>query len=162
MLRKWYREDWRYWRHFGLRYSVNNISQLLIEQTDHSYKMSLSISLQYQNRDDLRDMSLSFSDISLKLHSPHLKQAESYDLKYEGKEKSCRIIHHRLDKVDYTLSAYSSYKPILGDKARCDRIHLGTVTLNNITRVLTAKSFTVSVNWTKIALQESGRSGSQI
>lgn len=152
--------QWRYWRRFRLHYSVKNISPLSIEQIDDAYKMSISISLQYQNIDDLRDMWLYCDDMSLKLSSPHLKRAESYVLTYESGVKVRHILHHRLDKVDYTLSAHSSYKPILADIARCEKIYLGTVSLNNIRRALTAKSFPVSVDWAKTEIPESDREGS--
>ncbi len=152
MVKKWLK-DWRYWRRSGLQYSAKN-GTLTIERIGNTYKMSLPISLQYQNRDDLRDMWLHCDDISLKLSSPHLKQAEPYVLGYESGEKTYHIIHHRLGKVDFVLSKYTSYKPILADTARCDKIYLGTVSLNNITRTLTAKSFPVGVDWSKTEIPE--------
>lgn len=167
MLKKWYRE-WRYLRRFGPKYSIINISPVVVEAVYDSnwelsaYQISLEIKLKCQKMDDLRSMMLHCKDMHLTIVPLNIKgRTLSYPLTYSNGEPSWRFISSKPIDADYTLTVFSEVKPKLGDKVRCDNIHIGTVNINNIQRQLTAKPFTVSVEWSKTEIQDSHKEGSQ-
>lgn len=163
MIRKWFRE-WRYWRRFGPSYSITNAHPVVVEalydsnQKLPTYQISLTIRLRCQKMDDLHSMTLQCKEMNVTIVPQNIKgRILTYPLIYHEGTQTWRLISPNPIEADYTLRGFSEISPILGDTARCEKIYLGTVNINNVERRLTAKPFPVSVDWSKTEIPKSGK-----
>jgi len=162
MLKKRYQE-WNYWRQFGPEYSITSTFPVVVKPSYTPrlrYEISLNIRLRCRNRDNLNLMRLECRNMNITIIPQNSRMRTIPLMRYEDEINWFLVTNEPIEN-DYILKAYQDIKPILGDIVRCEKIYLGIVELNQITRTLTARPFLTTVEWPKIEKPEFDKEGSQ-
>ena len=143
-------KNWRYWRRYHPDYGIVDKGKLKIEKMDNTYKMSLPITLRFETKDDLEQLTIDCKGICLKIDSPKYKgRKKSYELTYSTGENETlwRFLPSAKPlEVEYILTKWTMGKPRLGNTVRCQVQSIGIASLKGITRNLKIKqSFDVDV-----------------
>ena len=145
--------EWNYWRRFGPKYAIINHGQVVIEALDNTYRISLSITLRCQKRDNLNTMLLLCENMCMTIVPKAFKgRTTNYRLTYSVGTPKVSFASSTPFEATYTLNVFSQIKPTLGATALCDKICLGTAHIQGTSRILKAKPFIVDVDWSKVCL----------
>lgn len=145
-------KNWCYWRRYHPDYRIVDKGKLKIEKIDNSYKMSLSITLTFETKDDLEELMIDCKEICLKIDSPKNKgRKKSYELIYSTGENETlwRFLPSAKPlEVKYILIGWTMGKPRLGNTIRCQVQSIGIARLKGITKNLKIKQpFDIDVIW---------------